>query len=260
MMLFGGTGGIGRKLLSLLLDNGFFVTLAVRNVPHAKSMFRQYLDDGLNQIEFVDVNLEREQSVKYFLERFHIEKLDAIIFASGVRGSSSSMGIKPDFEVNYVAPLTIGIHFLEKFPALRLINISSSAAFRFNLDSPKSLFVKGPSSFGGDYARSKLALTLASYSLSQMFPASHIISVDPGSNRTQMTLSRTAPLILRFAAAFFSNPNVGAKRIMNAFLNKEVPSGTHINANGKYRNLTHYRDAVKYVHSEIRNGYPYMPR
>jgi NAD(P)-dependent dehydrogenase (short-subunit alcohol dehydrogenase family) len=260
VILFGGTGGIGENLLSLLVNRGYFVTLAVRNIAKAAVLVKQYSTEQQNSIELLQVNLEDEQSLKDFNLRFQSEQLEMVVFASGLRANNSSSNLNLDFAVNYVAPITIGISLLERFPKLRVVNVTSSAAFRFKLNSPKSLFAQSSSRFGGNYAKSKLALVLASGCLSKMYPDSQVISVDPGSNRTQMTLGQDAPLILRVAAAtLFSNPNVGAKRIMNAILNNDIPSGAHVTGNGKLRDLAPYASLRNYVHIEISKGYPYMP-
>jgi NAD(P)-dependent dehydrogenase (short-subunit alcohol dehydrogenase family) len=260
VILFGGTGGIGGNILSLLIHGGYFVTLAARDISSAEELLKKYSLEQQNLIELQQVDLGDEQSLKDFLLRFQPKDLEMIIFASGVRANSSSSNLNIDFAVNYVAPVTIGINLIERFPTLRVVNVTSSAAFRFKLDSPESLFIQSSSSFGGNYAKSKLALVLATDCLSKMYPESKIVSVDPGSNRTQMTLGQDAPFILRVAAAtFFSNPNVGAKRIMNAILNNDITSGAHVNGSGKLRDLTRYANLSKYVKSEISKGYPYMP-
>lgn len=260
VILFGGTGGIGRNLLSLLIHGGYFVTLAARDISNAEALLKKYSLEQQNLIELQRVDLGDEQSLKDFLLRFQPEDLEMIIFASGVRANNSSSNLNVDFAVNYVAPITIGINLIERFPELRVVNVTSSAAFRIKLDSPKSIFTQSSSSFGGNYAKSKLALVLATNCLSKMYPESQVISVDPGSNRTQMTLGQDAPFILRVAAAtFFSNPKVGAKRIMKAILNNDISSGAHVNGNGKLRDLTPYANLSKYVISEISRGYPYMP-
>lgn len=260
VILFGGTGGIGVNLLSMLIHGGYFVTLAVRNISKAEALVKQYSAEQQNLIELLQVDLEDEQSLKDFLLRFQLEHLEMVIFASGVRANNSSSNLNFDFAVNYIAPVTVGINLLERFPKLRVVNVTSSAAFRFKIESPKSLFAQSSSSFGGNYAKSKLALVLASGCLSRMYPDSQVISVDPGSNRTQMTLGQDAPLILRVAAAtFFSNPNVGAKRIMSAILNDNIPSGAHVTGSGKLRDLKPYASLSKYVYNEISKGYPYMP-
>jgi NAD(P)-dependent dehydrogenase (short-subunit alcohol dehydrogenase family) len=260
VLLFGGTGGIGVNLLSLLIQGGYFVTLAVRNISKAVALVKQYSADQQNLIELLQVDLEDEQSLKNFLLRFQSEHLEMVVFASGVRANSSSSNLNIDFTVNYVAPVEVGINLLERFPRLRVVNVTSSAAFRFKLESPKSLFIQSSSSFGGNYAKSKLALVLASGCLSRMYPDSQVVSVDPGSNRTQMTVGHDSPLILRVAArSFFSNPNVGAKRIMTVILNNDVPSGSHVNGRGKLRDLKRYDILSKYVQAEIFKGYPYMP-
>ena len=260
VILFGGTGGIGGNLLSLLIHDGYFVTLAVRKITSAEALLKKYSLEQQNLIELQQVDLGDEQSLKDFLLRFQSIDLEMVIFASGVRTNNNLSNLNFDFAVNYVAPITVVINLLEKFPKLRVVNVTSSAAFRFKITSPKSLFTQSSSSFGGNYAKSKLALVLATSCLSKMYPDSQIISVDPGSNRTQMTLGRHAPVMLRVAAAiFFSNPNVGAKRIMNAILNNNISSGAHVNGNGKLRDLTPYANLSKYIDSEIAKGYPYMP-
>jgi NAD(P)-dependent dehydrogenase (short-subunit alcohol dehydrogenase family) len=244
----------------LLIHGEYFVTLAARNIPKAEALVKRYSIEQQNLIEIQQVDLGDEQSLSNFLLRFQPEDLELIIFASGVRANNSSSNLKFDFAINYITPITVGIKLLERFPKLRVVNVTSSSAFRFKLESPKSLFAQSSSSFGGNYAKSKLALVLASGCLSKMYPDSQVISVDPGSNRTQMTLGQDAPLILRVAAAtFFSNPNVGAKRIMNAILNNNIPSGAHVNGNGKLRDLKPYATVSNYVNNEISKGYPYMP-
>ena len=260
VILFGGTGGIGQNLLSLLIHSEYFVTLAARNIPKAEALVKHYSIEQQNLIEIQQVDLGDEQSLSNFLLRFQPEDLELIIFASGVRAKNFSSNLKFDFDINYITPIMVGINLLERFPKLRVVNVTSSAAFRFKLESPKSLFAQSSSSFGGNYAKSKLALVLASDCLAKMYPDSQVISVDPGSNRTQMTLGQDAPLILRVAAAtFFSNPNIGAKRIMNAILNNNIPSGAHVNGNGKLRDLKPYATVSNYVNNEISKGYPYMP-
>jgi hypothetical protein len=46
---------------------------------------------------------------------------------------------------------------------------------------------------------------------------------------------------------------------MKVILNNNVPSGAHVNGNGKLRDLKPYATISKYVDSEIPKGYPYLP-
>ena len=257
VILFGATGGIGQKLLGLLLREGYDITLAVRSIPSAEVIFHHFIADTRNSIRLFQVDLADAQSIRDFLLRIEGERMDLLVFASGVRGDNST---NLDFEINYVAPITITCVFLRKFPFLTVINVTSGAAFRFRIDSPRELFHKSNSSFGGNYAKSKLALALASYCLSNEFPDSRIISVDPGSNRTKMTLGNGAPVVLRIAAKlFFPEPLVGAKRIMKVITSRDIPSGVHVTAKGKLHDLNPYKNLASYLTQQIDNGFPYMP-
>lgn len=259
-ILFGATGGIGQNLLRLLLLEGYDVTLAVRSIPSAQLLFQHFLLGSQNSVKLLQVDLEDTQSIKDFILRFRERQPNLLIFASGVRGTNFRDSKNFDFEVNYVAPVTISIEFLRKSPLISIINVTSSAAFRFKIDSPSALFLKTKSNFGGNYAKSKLALVLASNCLSKMYPKSRIISVDPGSNRTKMTLGDEAPLILLVAAKlFFTDPLVGAGRIMNAISRTDIPSGAHITAKGSVRDMLRYENLASYISKQISNGFPYMP-
>jgi short-subunit dehydrogenase len=259
-ILFGATGGIGKNLLKLLLLEGYDVLLPVRDISLAEMNLQQCILGSQNSIKFTEIDLGDSHSIMDFILRFQEEEPNLLIFASGIRGANFPGDKNLDFEINYVAPLTIAIEFLRKFPSLSVINVTSSAAFRLKIGSPSALFHKKNSSFGGNYSKSKLALVLASSCLSKFYPESRIVSVDPGSNRTKMTLGNRAPLILRIAAMlFFSDPRVGADRVMNAILSNEITSGTHIAANGKARDIGGYKSLESYISLQIKKGFPYMP-
>jgi NAD(P)-dependent dehydrogenase (short-subunit alcohol dehydrogenase family) len=259
-ILFGATGGIGQNLLELLLLEGYDVLLPVRNISLAELNLQKYILDSQNSVKFTQIDLGDSQSIKDFILRFQERQPSLLIFASGIRGANFLDNQNLDFEINYVAPLTIAIDFLTKFPSLSVINVTSSAAFRVKITSSSALFHKKNSSFGGNYAKSKLALVLASSCLSKLYPESRIISVDPGSNRTKMTLGHKAPLILRIAAMlFFSDPHVGADRVMNAIFSKDITSGAHITAKGKTRDMERYKSLLSFINLQIEKGFPYMP-
>jgi NAD(P)-dependent dehydrogenase (short-subunit alcohol dehydrogenase family) len=260
-ILFGSTGGIGLKLLELLLSNDFDITLPVRDTNSARKWFESISIKTKNAITLVHVQLEEEKSIKEFLVNFKEENLSCLIFASGVRGQTTTENINLDFEINYVAPVAISIEMLKKFPRLTVINVTSSAAFRLKLDSPKDLFVKSELQFHGNYAKSKLALVLASKCLAKMYPESRVISVDPGDNRTKMTLGRGSPWLLRFVAKFFfPNPSVGAHRVFKNVLDDNLISGSHITAKDKVMDTKRYEHVTHYVFRQILSGFPYMPR
>jgi NAD(P)-dependent dehydrogenase (short-subunit alcohol dehydrogenase family) len=260
VILFGATGGIGRNLLWLLLREGYYVTVAVRSIPSARVILRDSIRSKRDSVDFTHVDLREMKSIEEFVHRYKEERTDILVFCSGVRGANITKSSNVEFEVNYVAPIMIAIEFLKKNPEISIINVGSSAAFRVRLNKPSSIFHRSHSKFGGNYSKSKLALILASNCLSKKFPDSRIISVDPGSNRTKMTLGVEAPLILRIAAKFFfSDPSVGAERIMSVISSSEISSGAFLTSKGKIRDMRHYKDFLDYIDLEIANGFPYMP-
>lgn len=256
-ILFGATGGIGKNLLNLLGREGYEVTVAVRNIPLAREVLKNLILEFENQVTFAEINLANSISVKNFVKKYKNTKTDILIFASGVRGSNSKKHI--EYEVNYISPIAIASEFLNLQPTLSIINVTSSAAFRIYRNSPNSIFISDNSKFGGNYAKSKLALVLATMCLSEMYPDSRVISVDPGSNRTKMTLSKNAPFLLRVASfIFFTKPLIGANRIMDAINSLEFPSGVHINANGKIRDMSKFKNHKLHIEAQIKKGFPYM--
>ena len=259
-ILFGATGGIGQNLLELLLLEGYDVLLPVRDISLAEANLQQCILGAQNSVEFTQIDLGDSHSIRGFILRFQERQPNLLIFASGIRGAHFPDKKNLDFEINYIAPLTIAIEFLRKIPSLSVINVTSSAAFRLKIGSPSALFQKKNSSFRGNYAKSKLALVLASSCLSTLYPDSRVISVDPGSNRTKMTLGNKAPLILRIAAMlFFSDPRVGAERVMDAIFSKDITSGTHITPKGRTRDMERYKILESYINLQIKKGFPYMP-
>lgn len=239
IVVTGISSGVGQELARQLLREGHQIVGLGRREPEdaelaaaqAQGRLRLYRAD-LADAAGLDVALAALVQAE--------PRVDALVNNAGVGLEAlqySPQGREMHFEVNTRAPHAILTALLPRLRAgrwRRVVNVSSDAALMVRGYEPQRLV--RPQRFRkllGPYAHSKLALSLWTQALAPRLAAEgvHVISANPGGNRTAMTQSAGMPAWLRPLVRFsfvFRHPSHGAGLLQQALFG-DHPAGAFVN-------------------------------
>lgn len=185
ILITGSTDGIGLETATLLAAAGHKVLLHGRS--DAKLADAQNKVSQVGNAAFVETykadlsNLAEVETLAATITENH-QQIDVLINNAGVFKVSNRLteqGIDMRFMVNTIAPYLLTQQLLPLLPAGgRVINLSSAAQMSVNLEA---LAGKVDLDDGQAYAQSKLAITMWSFHLAQLFKQVAIIAVNPAS-------------------------------------------------------------------------------
>ncbi len=245
ILITGGHSGIGLELTKILLAKGHHLGLIIRNEKRKSEAIQNI---GSDKIDFFYADLSKQQEVKKVANdiKAQWERIDGLFNNAGVlldQAYYSDQENEMQFEVN-----TLSVYLLtqELKPLLDqaknpfIVNTTTgglnnqSSLDIENLKRPKK-FVK----LIGSYMHSKLAMTLLMNQLAKTWNNVHIVSVDPGPNKTGMTAGNGVPFWLKpFARFFFSSPTKGAQKLYNGAFNEQFKGKSGIYITGdKIKNI-----------------------
>lgn len=225
----GAASGIGLELSKALAKQGHALILVTRSeASGANALAEVSRRNPKADHRVVAADLGERESIRAAVTKIHeiAPRIDLLINNAGVLGakpSFNSAGEELHWAVNVLAPLYLanGLKgaLAEGAPSV-VVNVSSGSALRAGrLDIPE---LQRPTRFRklfGSYSQSKLALSLATQELAASFTRDgiHMVSVDPGPNRTKMTGGAGMPGWLRIVRNIaFPPPTKGAAKVQAA--------------------------------------------
>lgn len=175
-MITGATSGIGREMAFALAGLNYSIILVGRNEKKCQTTRKKIIKrSGNKQINFLTADFSDLSRIRNLANEFikKYPKLDILINNAGVylmNRSVSVDGYEKTFAVNHLAHFLLTNLLLEKLktsPAARIINVSSMAHDKRNIDFDDLLYEKNYNGLNA-YSRSKLANILFTYELARL--------------------------------------------------------------------------------------------
>ena len=220
----GAASGIGLEVARLLAADQWRLLLVVRpgraGAPELADL--RSLSPG---VDVVEADLSSASGAAHAAAEVarRAPQLDALVNNAGVmtpQAHFNADGIEQHMAVNVLTPFVmmqaLRPHLAAARPAV-VVNVSSTAALQAG---PLNVEVLArPAAFRPvyPYAQSKLAISLMTRSLAADYARDgvHLVSVNPGPNRTKMSMGPGMPEALaKTAAESFPGPEIGAGRIV----------------------------------------------
>lgn len=199
-LITGANKGIGLETARQLLQNGFHVYLASRNLASGQDAAQKLESEGLTQVEVVELDVTDENSVKAAREEIgkKTDVVDVLINNAGINGGQppyTALEASPDqflaaFHTNVIGVASVTAAFidlLQKSPQPRIVNVSTSVgslSLQSNPDWPAYSSAKY-----AVYASSKAALNMYTIHLAYELQGTpfKVNAVCPGYTKTDFT-------------------------------------------------------------------------
>ena len=268
VVITGATGGIGEEISYQMAKNGWNLILLNRSQSKSDLLIekiKQKFPSTTIDLFIVDLSTPQDirKTVKEISEKY--SSIDALFNIAGVLFKEkilSKSGNDMHYQVNVLAPYLLMELFRPllkqsqaggQFPVV--VNTSSMAIFMSSTLKLNEL--KNPSKSGlfHSYANSKLALTILSKRMANLYKSDGIkvYAIDPGGNRTSMTSGEGAPFFVRWFRIFVPPPSKGASFLTAPLLDKNFSavSGELISS-GKVKPIPKKSDTEENANSLIR--------
>lgn len=197
VLITGGNDGIGKATAVELARQGMQVALACRNEEKARQAVEEIQQSaGNEQITFLPCDLASFESIRQAAALFKSQygRLDILINNAGIftsRLAFTREGFEMQFGVNHLGHFLLThllLGQLRQAPGPRIINVSSVAYLRGQIDFGNLRGEKGPASYKGmkAYSQSKLANVLFTRELARRYPEIGCFALHPGPVRTSI--------------------------------------------------------------------------
>jgi retinol dehydrogenase 12 len=234
----GGTGGIGKDIVSILASNGHQVYFTARNETKGKETIED-LKKNIPQakIDFIIGDLSSLSDVKKIASELQtkLEKLDVLINNAGSYTHEKVLtqdGFEQQLVINYYVPRYFCeslLPLLEKAEKGRIVNVTSRMHMKGSINLDDLSYTKTKYSGFNAYAQTKLLVTAFTQLFADKIKNTSVtaVSMHPGVYSTG--ISRTLPKPIRFLwNAFIPGPIKGAENVVHLALNNQS-NGVYFN-------------------------------
>ena len=198
ILITGGHSGIGLDLTKTLLKEGHKIGLIVRNAQRKKDALLEFEDNTSIDFFFADLSdqVDVTRVIKDINDKW--ERIDILFNNAGVLFNEKRMSKQTNemhFEVNTLSTyaLTIGLkNLLSKSNNSVVVNTVTGMLQNRKIDVKDLINPIDFKGLMGSYMQSKSALLLLMNGLSIEWKDIRIVSVNPGPNKTKMTLGDKA--------------------------------------------------------------------
>lgn len=236
IIVTGATGSIGLAAVKSLLEKGFPVIMACRNVKKATSqrdaLIKQYYHP---EIDIMELDLNSLHSIKLFAENIKTQgfKVNRLLNNAGVICRDFSVnedGFETTVAVNYIGPLYLSRLMIplmeEDFGIVNTVSVTRGVS---RLDEHFFDLDKKRFSQLGTYGKAKYALFLSTLTLSEKIKSGSVNMTDPGvvdSNMISMNrwFDPIADVLFR---PFCKSPEKGAIPAVDSLLCCGQSTGFH---------------------------------
>lgn len=250
IVVTGANSGIGFEAAKEFARKGASTILACRSMDKAEVALAEIRAEIPNaQAEIMPLDLASQASVHQFAEAFKAkyDRLDLLVNNAGIMMvpyGTTEDGFERQFGTNHLGHFALtGLLFelLLKTPGARVVNVSSAAHHRGNMDFANLMYGEGEGySPMGAYGRSKLANLLFTHELQRRFDALGVeamaTAAHPGISQTNLMghmadrwyykfVMRLAPLMLQSAA-------MGALPTIRAAVDPNAEGGQYFGPDG----------------------------
>lgn len=236
----GGTGGIGKDIVSILATNGHQVYFTARNEAKGRETIED-LKKTIPQakIDFLVGDLSSVSDVKKIATELQtkLEKLDILINNAGSYTHEKTLtqdGLEQQLVINYYVPRYFCealLPLLEKSEKGRIVNVTSRMHLKGSTNLDDLYYAKTKYSGFNAYAQTKLLVTAFTQFFAEKIKQTTVttVSMHPGVYSTG--ISRTLPKPIRFLwNVFIPGPIKGAENVVHLALDDQ--------SNGVYFNKT----------------------
>jgi len=259
IIVTGANSGIGYEAAKELARKGARIILACRDMGRAEQAIdRIQREIPQADLEAMRLDLGSLHSIDQFAKKYQAkyERLDVLLNNAGIMMVPYGLtedGFERQFGINHLGHFALTgklIDLIKETPKARVINISSNAHLRGEIDFDNLMFENGKAySPNRAYGRSKLANLLFTYELQRRFETHYVnaiaVAAHPGISNTKladhmMGLSFLRPLVgwvLQSAA-------MGALPGIRAAVDFEVEGGQYYGPGGR-RQIRGYPVLVK---------------
>lgn len=193
-LITGGNDGIGKYTAIGLAQKGFAVTISARNTDKGKRAVEEIKKASANtHIDMLPLDLADLQSVRRAVAEYRarFDRLDVLINNAGIVTSAlekTAQGFEMQFGVNHLGHFLLTqllLDMLEAAPEPRVINVSSHAHYRGQLDFDNLRGEKPGYDGLKAYMQSKLANVLFTREFARRYPRIACNALHPGAVRTR---------------------------------------------------------------------------
>ncbi len=234
IIVTGASGNLGAEIVKSLLQKGFSVVMACRNLKKGKAVRAEILKELSEKEAFVlleQLDLSSFESIRNFVETISKKNIRPIGLINNAgtmnrRFSLTSEGFESTIGVNYVGVFMLTnllIPLLREGAGITTV-VSMTASSKL---VTRDFFISTPENFKQirNYALSKSALMLYTASLAEKYKGQfHVNAADPGIVDTDIIrlhrwFDPLADLLFR---PLIKSPRRGAIPLVNALLSKET--------------------------------------
>ena len=244
----GANGGVGYEVTKGLLENGFHVVMACRNLEKTNRAKEQILTQSpSSKIDVMVIDLSNFESVKAFAEEFRskFDRLDILVNNAGVLFSTpkkNSADIEMQFATNHLGHFLLTSLLIDLIPDSensRVVSLSSLAHKKSEIYFD-DLNCKLQTKWDAPYAQSKLACLMFADELQRKLKLAgkKIISVSAHPGGTDSGLfEHMSPILMNilrytFVPIFLHSTENAAKPILKAALANNVNGGEYYGPTG----------------------------
>lgn len=223
IIVTGATGSMGRAAVHALASKGESVIAACRSRERGERMVAEIAAEfPSSSIELALVDLSSIASVEAFADSLEGREIKGLFNNAGTLLRDYTLspdGLEMCVAVNYIAPFILcdRIGTMMK-PGGHIVNMVSLTCRYATIGD--DFFTEGPEKYSqlGTYARTKLALMLASMEYARRHPELHVNVADPGVvNSNMISMGRWFdPLADIFFRPFISSPEKGVAPALRA--------------------------------------------
>lgn len=250
IIITGANSGIGFEAARALVHRGAEVVLASRDHNKAQdALVKLHVEIPQAKLAFIPLDLASLDSIRFFADQFKAQynKLDLLINNAGIMmvpfgvtedGFEKQLGIN---HLGHFALTGLLIDLLVKTPGSRVVNISSNAHYRGEIDFTDLSYENGGYTPLGAYNRSKLANLLFTFELQRRLDANGAgtlaLAAHPGISATALAdhfVNKHFTWLVRgVMKLMFQSAAMGALPGLRAAVDPNVRGGEYYGPDGK---------------------------
>ena len=194
IIITGATGGIGSSLAFSLVQEGYSLILACRDIKKGEKLKNEIFNNNFNSnIDIIHLDISCTSSIHQFKKEIADKKIWALINNAGIISANftiSTYGYELNSATNLIGPYLLSSLLKENIVKDGcIINVISCTAKISSIDLSYLKEIRGEmKSYNRliSYGKSKLALLYVSYMMLQRFKDINIYTADPGIVNTSM--------------------------------------------------------------------------
>ena len=244
VVVTGGNSGIGFGAVKAFARKGADTVLACRSPERGQAALEALKADvPAAKAEVMLLDLASLASIERFATEFteRYSRLDVLANNAGIMVipyGKTEDGFERQVGTNHLGHFALTGRLLDTLvatPGARVVNVSSLAHKRAELDLDNLLYEKGGYSEWGAYGRSKLLNLLFTYELQRRFERAgvdaHALAAHPGFSSSNLTVHMAERLHMRLGLAIFNRiiqgPDMGGLPTVRAATDPEAAGGQY---------------------------------